>query len=165
MGTTLTAVAVVDGELRVAHVGDSRLYRIRDGRLDQLTRDHTFVEELGRSGSLPLSQAGAHPWRSILSRELGLQSDVEIDAMTYPGTSGDAYLLCSDGLTNALSDRQIQDAIASSPTLAAATRALVASANSHGGRDNVTVVLFRLAGREVSPSGLLGDPRVGASAA
>jgi PPM family protein phosphatase len=154
MGTTLTAVAVVGSELRIAHVGDSRLYRIRNGRLNQLTRDHTFAEELVRTVRLSRSEAGARRWRSILSRAVGLESDVEVDAITYPGAPGDVYVVCSDGLTKALSDEQIRSAIARSPTLAAATRALVASANSHGGEDNVTVVMFRLAAGEASPVGL-----------
>jgi serine/threonine protein phosphatase PrpC len=152
MATTLTAVAVVDGELRIAHVGDSRLYRVRDGRLDRLTRDHTYVEELIRSGRLQPAEAGTHRWRSILSRALGLDPDVEVDGMTYPGVAGDVHIVCSDGLTKALSDEQIQTAIAQAPTLAAAAHALVASANSQGGRDNVTVVMFRLAAREASSS-------------
>jgi PPM family protein phosphatase len=151
MGTTLTAVALVGSELRVAHVGDSRLYRIRDGRLNQLTRDHTLAEELVRRGRLSGSAADADRWRSILSRAVGLEADVEVDAITYSGAPGDVYLVCSDGLTKALGDEQIGSAIARSPTLAAATRGLVASANTHGGADNVTVVMFRLAAGEASP--------------
>jgi serine/threonine protein phosphatase PrpC len=132
MGTTLTAAMVVEGEVRVAHVGDSRLYRMRDGRLNQLTRDHAI--------------AGS----SILSRAVGLEPEVHVDAMAYPGAPGDVYLLCSDGLTKALGVEQIRDTIARCPTLSAAAGALVASANSRGGRDNVTVVMFRLAPREPS---------------
>jgi protein phosphatase len=169
MGTTLTAAVVVEGDVRIAHVGDSRLYRLRDGRLNQLTRDHTFVEELIRSGriqrSKPGSETGTQRWRSILSRAVGLESDVDVDAMTYPGVPGDVYMICSDGLTKELSDEQIRGTIARSPTLSVATRALVASANSHGGRDNVTVVMFRLAPQEPSPAGPPGARHLGAPAA
>jgi protein phosphatase len=165
MGTTMTAVAAVDGELRVAHVGDSRLYRIRNGRLNQLTRDHTFVAGPVREGRLPSSEAGAHRWRSMLTRAVGLESDVEVDAMAYPGAPGDVYVVCSDGLTKALGDEQIRDTIERSPTLAAATGALVASANFHDGRDNVTVVMFRLAARDASPGALPRGRHFGASAA
>jgi serine/threonine protein phosphatase PrpC len=169
MGTTLTAAVVVQDEVRVAHVGDSRLYRIRDGRMNQLTRDHTFFEELIGSGrferSPGCSDDGDHRWRSILSRAVGLEAEVAVDAMTYPGAPGDLYVLCSDGLTKALSDEQIRDTIARSPTLSAATGALVASANSHGGRDNVTVVMFRLAPGEPSPAAPPGARHLDASAA
>jgi protein phosphatase len=165
MATTLTAVSLIDSELRIAHVGDSRLYRIRNGQLDQLTYDHTFVEELVRSGRLPPSQAAAHRLRSILSRALGLEPKVEVDALTHPGAPGDVYVICTDGLTKALSDEQIRSTIARSATLAAATRALVASANSHSGRDNVTVVMFRLAARQGSRARALDGRRAGAFAA
>lgn len=158
MATTLTAVAVVDGDVRVAHVGDSRLYRVRNGRLNRLTRDHTFVEELVRNGRLPSSEAGDHRWRSILSRAVGPRADIDVDAMTYPGAAGDLYVVCSDGLTKELSDEQIASVIAGSPTLAAATRTLVASANSHGGRDNVTVVMFGLGARVASRTGAMHVP-------
>jgi serine/threonine protein phosphatase PrpC len=144
MGTTLTAVVVSDGKLRVAHVGDSRLYRIRHEHLDRLTRDHTLVEELVRSGRLSPSSANAHRWRSIVSRAVGVESDVAVDVMTLRAAPGDVYLLCSDGLTNMLSDDQIRHMVVTSDTLDRAARALVARANANGGRDNVTCVLFRL---------------------
>jgi protein phosphatase len=144
MGTTLTAVVVSDGTLRVAHVGDSRLYRIRDGRLDRLTRDHTLVDELVRSGRLSPSEAEAHPWRSIISRAVGVEPDVDVDATTHSGAPGDVYLLCSDGLTKMLGEEQVRDVVAESATLDDAARTLVGRANANGGRDNVTTVLFRL---------------------
>jgi protein phosphatase len=153
MGTTLTAAAVLDGRIQVAHVGDSRLYRLRGGRLERLTRDHTFVDELVRRGRLPRSEARAHPWRSILSRALGLEPDVEVDAATHGAAAGDVYLLSSDGLTKALRDEQIRGTLARSPSLAAAARALVEAANAHGGRDNVTVVMFRLGALPSAPLG------------
>jgi serine/threonine protein phosphatase PrpC/ActR/RegA family two-component response regulator len=143
MGTTLTAVVVSNGRLRVAHVGDSRLYRIRKGSLDRLTRDHTYVEELVRRGRRPTPDQ-ARRWRSIIARAVGVEPSVDVDAMTYPGAPGDVHLLCSDGLTNMLSDSEIVDVVVSSATLDDAARALVGRANANGGRDNVTAVLFRL---------------------
>jgi protein phosphatase len=144
MGTTLTAVLVSDGTVHVAHVGDSRLYRIRDGHIHQLTRDHTYVEELVRSGRLSHSEARGHRWRSILTRAVGLEPDVDVDSTTHTGAPGDLYLLCSDGLTKMLGDEQLRDIVLMSATLQHAARTLVASANASGGRDNVTTVLFRL---------------------
>jgi protein phosphatase len=147
MGTTLTAVLVSDGTVRVAHVGDSRLYRIRDGQIHQLTRDHTYVEELVRRGRLSHSEARSHRWRSILTRAVGVEPDVDVDATLHAAARGDLYLLCSDGLTKMLGDAQIRDIVLTSATLHDAARTLVERANASGGRDNVTTVLFRLGAR------------------
>src|SRR6476659_6393295 len=109
MGTTLTA-AIVDAqkeEVGIGHVGDSRAYRLRDGKLERLTRDHSLVEELRRKGQLTDAQAEDHPQRSIITRALGPEPDVEVDLQTVPAQAGDVFLVCSDGLTTMLDDEHI----------------------------------------------------------
>ena len=144
MGTTLTAAYVGDGEVTLVHVGDSRCYRRRDGALERLTTDHSLVEELVRQGRLSPEEAEEHPQRSIITRALGPEAVVQPDALTVPARAGDVYLLCSDGLTSMIHEPEIAEALAGAPTLRDAAADLVARANEAGGRDNITVVLFRL---------------------
>jgi PPM family protein phosphatase len=144
MGTTLTAALVEDDEVGLAHVGDSRAYLFRDRELKLLTSDHSLVEELRRQGRLTDEQAEDHPQRSIITRALGPEVEVEVDTMTYQARPGDVYLLCSDGLTTMMSDDRIASVLASTPSLDAAAERLVREANEAGGRDNITVVAFRL---------------------
>jgi serine/threonine protein phosphatase PrpC len=144
MGTTLTAVYLDDSNLAVAHVGDSRAYIFRDGELTRLTHDHSLVEELIRRGKLTPEQAAAHPQRSIITRALGIESEVEVDTWTYPMREADVVLLCSDGLTSMISEPQIAAVLEQEHDLDAAGERLIAEANAAGGRDNITVVLFRL---------------------
>src|SRR5262245_16289141 len=99
MGTTLTAAFVEGDEISLAHVGDSRAYAFRDGELRRLTSDHSLVEELRRQGRLTEAQAEEHPQRSIITRALGPEREVDVDTLTYPAKPGDVFLLCSDGLT------------------------------------------------------------------
>jgi protein phosphatase len=147
MGTTAT-VAVVDepaGSLTLAHVGDSRAYHYRDGELKQLTTDHSLVAELVRSGRLTEAEAAVHPHRSVITRALGTEADVEVDTRTLDLAAGDLMLLCSDGLSAMIRDDQIALILEESdrdPYVAA--EALVRAANAAGGEDNVTVVLFEL---------------------
>jgi serine/threonine protein phosphatase PrpC len=153
MGTTLTAAYLEDQHLAIAHVGDSRAYLLRDGTLQRLTRDHSLVDELVRRGKLTEEQAAEHPQRSIITRALGPEPDVEVDTWTYPVRSGDVLLLCSDGLTSMVSEDQVGTILAGAPTLAQAGDELIAAANAAGGRDNITVVLFAIedaGGPEVS---------------
>jgi protein phosphatase len=145
MGTTLTAALVADDAISVGHVGDSRAYRLRDDRLEQLTHDHSLVAELERSGQLTPEAAEHHPQRSIITRALGPEPDVEVDTHTHPARSGDVYVLCSDGLTGMISDDELAAVVRGADSLDAAARALIRSANQSGGRDNITVVLFRVA--------------------
>jgi PPM family protein phosphatase len=142
MGTTVTA-ALVEGE-RVAfgHVGDSRAYRIRDGELEQLTDDHSLVADLMRSGRLTPEEADAHPQRSVITRALGTDPEVDVDTLVLPTEPGDVFLLCSDGLTTMVDDKEILRVVRESESLDEAAKALVRTANRHGGEDNVTVVLF-----------------------
>ncbi len=144
MGTTLTAVYVDDGKLAIAHVGDSRAYLFRDGELGLLTQDHTLVSELVKRGKLTEEQAAEHPQRSIITRALGIDPEVEVDTWTYGARAGDVVLLCSDGLTSMISEEQIAAVLSSEPDLDAAADRLIDEANEAGGRDNITVVLFRL---------------------
>ena len=144
MGTTLTAVLVGDRELTIAHVGDSRAYRLRDDELERLTTDHSLVEEFVRQGKLTPEQAEHHPQRSIITRALGPEPEVEVETFTYPGRDGDVYLLCSDGLTSMVSEDALAQILRRRSSLAEAARELVDTANEQGGRDNITVVLFRL---------------------
>jgi serine/threonine protein phosphatase PrpC len=144
MGTTLTAVYVDDAELAVAHVGDSRAYLFRDGELGRLTQDHTLVEELLRRGKLTEEQAAEHPQRSIITRALGVDPEVEVDTRTYNARAGDVVLLCSDGLTSMISEKAVSAILRQEPDLDRAAERLIAAANEAGGRDNITVILFRL---------------------
>jgi protein phosphatase len=146
MGTTLTA-AIVNPEreeVAIGHVGDSRAYRLRAGKLEQLTRDHSLVEEMRRKGQLTDAQAEDHPQRSIITRALGPEPEVEPDVHTVAAAPGDVFLICSDGLTTMLGEAQIAKLLGGSSSLAAAVRALVDEANRAGGRDNITVLAFRL---------------------
>jgi serine/threonine protein phosphatase PrpC len=144
MGTTLTAALVEGDEVGFAHVGDSRAYLFRDGELKLLTSDHSLVEELRRQGRLTDEQAEDHPQRSIITRALGPEREVEVDTMTYRAKPGDVYLLCSDGLTTMVKEDQIAEALRESRTLDEAANRLIAAANEAGGRDNITVVAFRV---------------------
>jgi protein phosphatase len=147
MGTTVTA-ALVDaraGTVAIGHVGDSRAYRVRDGALEQLTTDHSLVAELVSSGVLTQEEADRHPQRSAITRALGTEPTVDVEAFTVDGLPGDLYLICSDGLPTMVSDDEIAAAVLSAQgDPAAAAEALVAAANAHGGEDNITVVLFEL---------------------
>ncbi|MBV9804295.1 MAG: Stp1/IreP family PP2C-type Ser/Thr phosphatase [Solirubrobacterales bacterium] len=144
MGTTLTAAYVDDAHVAIAHVGDSRAYLFRGGTLQRLTQDHSLVDELVRRGKLTEEQAAEHPQRSIITRALGPEPDVEVDTWTYPARAGDVVLLCSDGLTSMISEERVRAVLEANENLDAAADGLIAEANEAGGRDNITVILFRL---------------------
>jgi serine/threonine protein phosphatase PrpC len=144
MGTTLTGAMVSGSEVAIGHVGDSRAYRLRDGALEQLTRDHSLVAELERSGQISPEAAEHHPQKSIITRALGPEPDVEVDTYTVPGRAGDVFLLSSDGLTGMVSDDELAAILGKAPSLEEAAASLVRAANQNGGKDNITVVLFRL---------------------
>lgn len=148
MGTTVTAALLAGETIALGHVGDSRAYRIRDGELEQLTNDHSLVADLVRSGRLSPEEAELHPQRSVITRALGTDPAVEIDSLSVEARAGDVYLLCSDGLTTMVHEAAVLKSVAESPSLAAAARALIGSANREGGEDNITVVLFSLADGE-----------------
>lgn len=155
MGTTVTAAHVGEHDVAVAHVGDSRAYRWRDGELERLTEDHSLVEELRRQGKLTAEEAEEHPQRSIITRALGPEPEVEVDTASWRARADDLYLLCSDGLTSMISEASVADILAASAedeALEPVARRLVAAANDAGGRDNITVVLFRLEEVGVAPA-------------
>jgi protein phosphatase len=152
MGTTLTAAKVHGDEISLAHVGDSRAYVSRRGQLEQLTSDHSLVAELERSGQISPEAAENHPQRSIITRALGPEPDVDIDTYTVAGKDGDVFLLCSDGLTSMISDEEVASILRSADSLEKTADALVRAANQSGGKDNITVVLFRVAA-DVSAGG------------
>jgi PPM family protein phosphatase len=144
MGTTLTLAKLHGDEVSLAHVGDSRAYRLRGGELEQLTRDHSLVAELERSGQITPEAAENHPQRSIITRALGPEPDVEVDTYTLAGRDGDVFLICSDGLTSMISDDEVASILRSAGSLDEAADELVRAANQSGGKDNITVILFRL---------------------
>ncbi|MEY2517775.1 MAG: family protein phosphatase [bacterium] len=144
MGTTITAAHVGDNDVAVAHVGDSRAYRLRGDDFQRLTEDHSLVEEMRRRGQLTAQEADEHPQRSIITRALGPEPDVEVDTYSWRGEPGDVFLLCSDGLTSMVPEDRIADIVRGARSLRDAGRALIDAANAAGGRDNITVVLFAL---------------------
>jgi serine/threonine protein phosphatase PrpC len=144
MGSTTTASYVADGRLTTAHVGDSRLYRLRGGSLEQLTEDHSLVGGLIRLGQLTREEAEVHPQRSVILRAVGVEANVEVDMMHHDLAPGDVYLICSDGLTGMVRDEVIEETLGMFPTLATAAETLIDLANAAGGRDNITAVLFRI---------------------
>ena len=153
MGTTMTVALVEDGHVAIGHVGDSRAYLIRDRRLEQLTEDHSLVAELVRSGKLSPEEAEAHPQRSVITRALGTDPDVDVDTFSVETKPGDLFLLCSDGLTAMVDDETIlREVERNRGDLTAASKALVKAANKGGGDDNITVVFF-----EIGEGGETGD--------
>ncbi len=145
MGTTVTAVALVneDGKdmLALVNVGDSRSYRFHDGEITQITTDHSLAEEMVRTGDLTSAEAAVHPHRHILTRALGVATDVAVDLWKIHPVRGDRYLLCSDGLTNELTPDQITEVLSSVSDPSRAAELLVQAARTHGGSDNITVVI------------------------
>ena len=146
MGTTMTVALVEGGSVAIGHVGDSRAYLVRGGRMEQLTDDHSLVAELMKSGKLSPEEAETHPQRAVITRALGTDPDVDVDAFAVPAQDGDVFLICSDGLTTMVDDENILELVEQNgDDLARAAKALVAEANKHGGEDNITVVAFRIA--------------------
>lgn len=148
MGTTMTFLYFMDKHALLAHVGDSRCYRIRDGHIMQLTKDHSLVAELVRIGEITPEQARNHPYRNIITRALGTDDYVAVDAQDIPVEENDVYLLCSDGLSNYLEEDELLHAVQNQPSDALCDH-LVQIALDRGGRDNITVVAA-YCGREVA---------------
>jgi serine/threonine protein phosphatase PrpC len=152
MGTTMTVALVEGSVVTIGHVGDSRAYLLRDDQLTQLTQDHSLVAELVRSGRLSPKEAESHPRRSVITRALGTDSDVEVDVFSLRAQDRDLFLLCSDGLTSMVSDEEIARLLLSArDDLGDAGKKLIAAANQAGGEDNITVVLFEPEGGEQEP--------------
>jgi serine/threonine protein phosphatase PrpC len=147
MGTTMTAALFEGDRVWIGHVGDSRAYLVRNDRLEQLTEDHSLVAELVRTGKLSPEEAQTHPQRSVVTRALGTDPDVEVDTFPVEAQPGDLFLLCSDGLTTMVDDAAILEEIRNNRSdLRAAAKALVRAANAGGGEDNITVVFFEIVG-------------------
>jgi serine/threonine protein phosphatase PrpC len=145
MGTTITVALFENGIVSIGHVGDSRAYLIRNHKVDQLTEDHSLVAELVRSGRLSPEEAESHPQRSVITRALGTDPDVDVDSFSVEAKPGDLFLLCSDGLTTMVDDEGILDVVEPRrDDLDAAAKELVAEANRSGGEDNITVVFFEV---------------------
>jgi len=144
MGTTCTAALIRDGQLSLAHVGDSRCYLIRNGQLEQLTQDHSLVMEQVRHGLLSKDDERVQSGQNILTRSLGTEAEVKIDLEEHPLFAGDILVLCSDGLDKEMKNDEILQVVKETPDPAELTRRLVDLANAAGGRDNITVGVARI---------------------
>jgi serine/threonine protein phosphatase PrpC len=143
MGTTITVALFEEDRVAFGHVGDSRAYLIRDNSIEQLTEDHSLVNELMKSGKLSREEAETHPQRSVITRALGTDPDVDVDTFTVPVQTGDVFLLCSDGLTDMVVQEDILGLVMRDRAdIQGALKALVKEANRNGGEDNITVVAF-----------------------
>jgi protein phosphatase len=150
MGTTMTVALVEDDGVSIGHVGDSRAYLIRDGGMQQLTEDHSLVNELMKSGKLSPEEAESHPQRSVITRAVGTDPDVDVDTFTVAAQTGDLFLLCSDGLTDVVAEEEILELVERNRSdIDRALRALVKEANRGGGEDNITVVAFEIGDDDV----------------
>ena len=141
MGTTLTGLHIFGNTAFVAHVGDSRLYRLRDAALEQLTTDHTVVQDMIDQGTLSKNDAMRHPLSSMLKRSLGLRPEVDVDVFQADIAAGDIFMLCSDGLTGMVTDDDVRAMLMQPKELAAIASELIEAANLRGGLDNITVAL------------------------
>jgi protein phosphatase len=152
MGTTMT-VALVDGmTVAIGHVGDSRAYLVRGEQMEQLTDDHSLVNELVKTGKLSAEEAQVHPQRSVITRAVGTDPDVDVDGFTLEAEDGDVFLICSDGLSDMVEDEEILELVHQNrDDLDTAVKALVNAANRGGGEDNITAVAFRISS-EPAPS-------------
>jgi PPM family protein phosphatase len=152
MGTTMT-VALVEGmTVAIGHVGDSRAYLVRGEQMEQLTEDHSLVNELLKSGKLSEEEAQAHPQRSVITRAVGTDPDVDVDGFTIEAEDGDVFLICSDGLSDMVEDEEILELVhAHRDDLNKAVKALVGAANRGGGEDNITAVAFQISS-DATPS-------------
>jgi PPM family protein phosphatase len=166
MGTTVTVALVEDDGVTIGHVGDSRAYLIRGDNLEQLTEDHSLVAELVRSGRLSPEEAEAHPQRSVITRALGTDPDVDVDTLSVAAEPGDIFLICSDGLTSMVDDDTILDIVERNHgSLESAAKELIGTANRSGGEDNITVVFFEIAAEgaavleETRPMPAVEEPR------
>ncbi len=152
MGTTMT-VALVDGmTVAIGHVGDSRAYLVRGEQMEQLTDDHSLVNELVKTGKLSQQEAQVHPQRSVITRAVGTDPDVDVDGFTIEAEDGDVFLICSDGLSDMVDDEEILELVLQNrDDLDQAVKALVSAANRGGGEDNITAVAFRISS-EAAPN-------------
>lgn len=143
MGTTVLIVLLYRGRLYIGHIGDSRVYRLRKSVLRQLTKDHSYVQELVRQGTITIEEARNHPQKNVLLRALGCDRDIMPDVITKGFVKGDIILLCSDGLTNMVEDKEIYEIIMKNTSdLKVACKMLIDTANQNGGVDNVSAIII-----------------------
>lgn len=147
MGTTIVAILVIDDGVLIAHVGDSRVYRVRQGKLEQLTDDHSLLNDYIKMKRLTEEEIANFPHKNVIVRALGMKETVKVDTRLDPPQAGDVYILCSDGLCGPVSDAEIAEIAQSSNDLKAIGSKLIERANANGGPDNVTVVLTKWIGR------------------
>lgn len=160
MGTTLVAVLFFDNQLVVAHIGDSRLYRLREGSMTQLTRDHSLLQEQIDSGMLTAEEARYSQNKNLVTRAMGVEDTVEIEVHEHEALPGDLFLLCSDGLNDMVEDDEIELTLATlAANLPLCATQLVEAANDHGGRDNVSVILVKV--KEPFPAAAPESPWLG----
>ncbi|MCX7748115.1 MAG: Stp1/IreP family PP2C-type Ser/Thr phosphatase [Clostridia bacterium] len=143
MGTTLIVGVVLNKKFFVGHVGDSRVYLIRDGKIERLTTDHSFIEELVQNGTITREEAEKHPKRNIITRALGCFESIQIDTHVFNIKNEDIYLLCTDGLTNQLTEAEIKEVIEGTNDPEMVCNELVKRANERGGEDNISVIVFK----------------------
>lgn len=156
MGTTLVVALWHDNKVSVGHIGDSRLYRLRGGALEQVTRDHSLLQEQIDSGMITKEQARHSQNKNLVTRAVGIDPEVETEVHTYPVQAGDVYVLCSDGLNDMVTDQDIELTLSSlQANLPLAAQQLVQQANDNGGRDNVSVILVRVTRDFSARTGLL----------
>lgn len=143
MGTTVTLAYKVNGKIFIGHVGDSRAYLLRDGELHQITKDHSLVEELIRNGSISREEANVHPQKNIITRAVGTSKEIKSDLMVKENLKDDILLLCSDGLTNMVSDDEIKELLLNNKDIQKTCELLVEISNDKGGLDNITVLAIK----------------------
>jgi len=148
MGTTVSALLLSDTHYLIGHVGDSRIYLVRDGQMAQLTRDHSLVQEQVDAGVLTPEQARRHPQSNVITRCVGMADDIDPDILEGEARMGDCFLLASDGLTGMVDDRRIQQLLLSRAAPARIVDALIYEANNNGGNDNITAIVVRVLPQE-----------------
>ena len=146
MGTTIVSIFTVEDGLYVAHVGDSRVYRIRDEKIEQLTEDHSLLNDYIKMKRLTEEEIANFPHKNVIVRALGMKEHVKVDTMLDKPQPGDIYVLCSDGLCGPATDKEIEEVVNTHSDLKTATKALIDKANSNGGPDNITAVLAKVVG-------------------
>ena len=149
MGTTIVAARFYDGRVGIAHVGDSRCYRLRENVLEQLTRDHSYVQDQLEKGLISEDEAKHSPQKNLITRALGIDAIAEADVQEFRTQPGDTYLLCSDGLSDLVDDESLQAELVTDQSPAERTKTLIDAANANGGRDNISVIVV-----------VVGDPPI-----
>ncbi|MBC7544000.1 MAG: Stp1/IreP family PP2C-type Ser/Thr phosphatase [Candidatus Sericytochromatia bacterium] len=142
MGTTAIVAVQRDQALHIGHIGDSRVYRVRSGQVDQLTEDHSIVQQLVRAGAISPAEAQVHPYKNVITRCLGMASEIEPDLFKVAFEAEDRFVICSDGMSNFVSNQRLTEIVGGCDDIEEAGRMLISEANARGGADNITVVLM-----------------------